>query len=107
MIKRDTYIQENPAIVWAITAPEGASKVRPLAAYESNGDSREIDSWAFEGGVLHVNFGIDPVAGSLEYEYQMEGNDQVVVSSNGNQVSITINQYGGGTQSTPTFPEGN
>lgn len=105
MIKRGTHPQESPMSVWDVTVPEKATKVRPLAAYGINGNSLEIDSWAFDDGQLHVNFGIDPVAGELEYEYQVEGSDQVVVDSNGNQVSITINQYGGGG-STSTFPQG-
>lgn len=105
MIKRGTYPQTTPVNVWDVPVPEGAKKVRPLAAYGSNGDSLEIDSWSFEQGVLHVNFGIDPVTGELEYEYQLDGNDSVIVDSNGNQVSITINQYGGGDSSTPSFPE--
>lgn len=105
MIKRGLHPQTTAASVWAIDMPEGAMKGRPLAAYDTNGNSLEIDSWALENNVLSINFGIDPVAGELEYEYQVEGSDQVVVDTNGNQVSITINQYGGGP-STGTFPEG-
>lgn len=104
MIKRGSFTQESPNIMWILTVPDGGSKARPLAAYDSSGDSLEIDSWSFSNGKLNVNFGIDPVTGVLEYEYQVNGDDTVVVDSNGNQVSITINQYGGGQSSTPTFP---
>lgn len=108
MIKRGTFKlpAESAAVLWIITPPQGAKKVRPLAAYDLSGDSHDWDSWEFEDGVLKVSFGVDAVAGELEYEYQLDGDDSVIVDSNGNQVSITINQYGGGP-STPTFPEGN
>ncbi|AHK11862.1 hypothetical protein CHOED_02 [Vibrio phage CHOED] len=102
MIKRGLHPQTTALNVWSVGMPDGSRKGRPLAAYDTNGDSLEIDSWSLENDVLHVNFGIDPVAGELEYEYQVEGNENVVVDTSGNQVSITINQYGGGA-STDTF----
>lgn len=107
MIKRGTYKvpAESPQALWEVTLPQGASKGRPLAAYDHQGSSHPWDSWEFEDGVLRVSFGVDPLAGELEYEYQLEGSDTVVVDTSGNQVSITINQYGGGP-STPTFPQG-
>lgn len=106
MIKRGTLKQAVPSSLWEVLDfPQGAKKVRPLAAYDADGDSHDWDSWEFQDGKLRVSFGVDPLAGELEYEYQVEGNDQVVVDSNGNQVSITINQYGGGSQSTPSFPQ--
>lgn len=104
MIKRGVHPQADLANVWSVGMPDRSAKGRPLAAYDVNGNSLEIDSWSLEDNVLHVNFGIDPVAGELEYEYQVEGDDQVVVDTSGNSVSITINQYGGGGSTTPTFP---
>jgi hypothetical protein len=108
MIKRESFKvkPEDANILWDVELPTGATKARPLAAYGPNGDSYEIDSWSFINGHLIVNFGIDPVSGELEYEYQVTGEDQIVVDTSGNTVSITINQYGGGSQSTPSFPEG-
>lgn len=109
MIKRETYKHETPAILWSVELPEGASKGRPLAAYDEQGNSHDWDSWALEGNTLFVNFGIDPVAGELEYEYQVEGSGDgsVIIDDGANQVHITINQYGGGSSTTPTFPESN
>lgn len=107
MIKRGTFRQEVPKALWeVIDLPQGANKVRPLAAYDANGDSHDWDSWEFQNDILRVSFGVDAIAGELEYEYQVEGDDKVIVDSNGNQVSITINQYGGGSSTTPTFPQG-
>lgn len=104
MIKRGSFMvkPEDAAILWNVELPTGATKARPLAAYDSTGDSHEIDSWSLVDNHLLVNFGIDPIAGELEYEYQLEGNDPIVIDGNGNSVSITINQYGGGA-STDTF----
>lgn len=71
MIKRDIYKQTTPSATWAVQVPTGGVKGRPLAAYGLDGSSIEIDSWSFDAnGILHVNFGIDPVAGELVYEYQ-------------------------------------
>lgn len=92
MIKRDTHKQEVAKVVWNIVIPEGASKGRPLAAYGDDGNSKEIDSWSFDDGVLHVNFGIDPVVGELEYEYQIEGDEPVVVSGDGGVVNVYVTQ---------------
>lgn len=92
MIKRGSHSQSVAKIVWKIQIPEGASKGRPLAAYGEDGNSLEIDSWSFENGAIHVNFGIDPVVGSLEYEYQIEGDDPVVVSGDGGIVNVYVTQ---------------
>lgn len=107
MIKRGSFVvkPEEAKSLWTIPVPQGSMKVRPLAAYDADGSSHDWDSWEFENDILSVSFGVDPVAGELEYEYQLDGNDQVIVDSSGNSVSITINQYGGGP-STPTFPQG-
>lgn len=91
MIKRTTYKQVEPEVVWAVTLPEGAVKGRPLAAYGDDGNSKEIDSWALEDNILYVNFGIDPVNGELEYEYQVE-DDSIVIEGNGGIINVTINQ---------------
>lgn len=72
--------------------PEGASKGRPLAAYGADGNSKEIDSWEFKEDVLHVNFGIDPVVGELEYEYQIEGDEPVVINGDGGVVNVYVTQ---------------
>lgn len=102
MINRGTFTQIASSAVWVVDFQAEWSKGRPLAAYDADGNSLEIDSWVFEDNKLKVNFGIDPVLGSLEYEYQLEGESNVVVDSVGNQATITINQYGGGA-STDTF----
>lgn len=103
MIKRGTFTKDVPGSIWEVSElPQGASKVRPLAVYDVNGDSHDWDSWEFQEEVLRISFGVDPVAGELEYEYQVEGDDPIIIDGNGNQVSITINQYGGGSP-TDTF----
>lgn len=92
MIKRDTHKQEVEKVVWKVMLPEGASKGRPLAAYGSDGNSKEIDSWEFKDGILHVNFGIDPVIGELEYEYQVEDDGPIVVTGDGGIVNVYVTQ---------------
>lgn len=94
MIKRGTFLvkPEDSSIIWNITVPEGSTKVRPLAAYDSTGDSHEIDSWSFEEGHLLVNFGIDPISGELEYEYQVETDDPVVIQGDGGIINIHVTQ---------------
>lgn len=94
MIKRETFKQETPEVVWNVSVPEGAYKARPLAAYGSDGNSKEIDSWSFEDGILHVNFGIDPASGELEYEYLISGTHQPIPEVDKPLVNIT-NNYGG------------
>lgn len=94
MIKRGTLTVSDPLPLWEVTLPQGASKGRPLAAYYANGDSHDWDSWDYRDGILMVSFGVDPVAGELEYEYQVEGDD-IVIGQDGNNVTITVNQYGG------------
>lgn len=103
IIKRETHKQVDPLILWDITLPEGASKGRPLAAYDENGNSHEWDSWALEANHLFINFGIDPVAGELEYEYQVEGDEPIVIGHDGNNVTITVNQYGGAASTPAVF----
>lgn len=96
MIKRDTLVQSTPSTLWHIATPDGSYKGRPLAAYDADGNSLEMDSWQYENNVLTVNFGIDPVAGELEYEYQDDTTDSTtttVIDDNGNVVNVTINQY--------------
>ncbi|ARM71073.1 hypothetical protein pVco7_gp085 [Vibrio phage pVco-7] len=93
MIKRNTYIQEEEKVVWKIILPEGASKGRPLAAYGGDGNSKEIDSWEFKDGTLHVNFGIDPIVGELEYEYQIEGDEPIVVDGEGGTINVYVTQH--------------
>lgn len=94
MIKRETFVQKEPNSMWDVTVPEEGYKARPLAAYTPNGNSKEIDSWFFENGLLHVSFGIDVAAGELEYEYQVDGKDTVTtLEHDGNQVSIVIHQH--------------
>lgn len=93
IIKRGTHTQEVAASIWEVTdLPDGAVKGRPLGVYDSNGNSHEIDSWEFQDGILRVSFGIDPVTGELEYEYQVEGDDSVIVEGNGGTINVTINQ---------------
>lgn len=92
MIKRDNHKQEVAKVVWKVMLPEGSHKGRPLAAYGEDGNSLEIDSWAFEDGVLHVNFGIDPMKGELEYEYQIKGDEPVVVSGDSGVVNVYVTQ---------------
>lgn len=99
MIKRETHTQEVEKVVWKIMLPEGASKGRPLAAYGADGNSKEIDSWEFKEGILHVNFGIDPVVGELEYEYQTEDEGPIVVNGDGGVVNVYV------TQNNATKPE--
>lgn len=102
MIKRNTFKQPVPIVTWAVQLPQGATKGRPLAAYKADGSSIEIDSWTFnEQGVLQVNFGIDPVSGDLEYEYQMQ--EPVVDPTNKPLVNIE-NNYGGVSVGTGNFP---
>lgn len=103
MIRRGSYTQELAATLWEVSDfPTGASKLRPLAVYDVEGDSHTWDSWEFQGGVLRVSFGVDPVAGTLEYEYQTEGADPVVIEgSNGGTVSVVINQTNSVPQSQP------
>ncbi|WPH64041.1 hypothetical protein vBVpP1_40 [Vibrio phage vB_VpP_1] len=92
MIKRGSFTQSTAASVWEVSnLPEGAKKARPLAVYDENGNSHEIDSWEFQGGVLRVSFGIDPVIGELEYEYQIEGEDPTTVEGSGGV--INVHQY--------------
>lgn len=99
MIKRGTHVQGVAASIWEVTnLPEGATKGRPLAAYDVNGNSIEIDSWEYSGGTLQVSFGIDPVAGELEYEYQVMGDD-VIINGNGGVINVTINQNNNGNNS--------
>ena len=102
MIKRHIHVQSTAAALWAV--PMGSptwKRARPLAAYMTNGDSIEIDSWEFENGVLKVNFGLDPVAGELDFEYQVAGDDPVVIEGNGGVVNITVNQHNGGVATQP------
>lgn len=103
MIKRDTHKQEISSVVWVIEIPEGATKGRPLAAYNESGNSIQIDSWSLENQILTVNFGIDPVSGELLYEYQIEGEDRqdLVVNGNGGSIHVTINQHNCGKESQP------
>lgn len=71
MIKRDIFTQTTPATSWEVAFMEqDAHMGRALAAYDVNGNSLTWDSWEFKDGKLMVNFGIDPVAGTLSYEYQ-------------------------------------
>lgn len=95
MIKRTNYKQETAETTWNVQLPEGATKGRPLAAYDAAGNSMEIDNWAFgsDDRILHVNFGIDPVAGELEYEYSIN-ESQPIHEEDKPLVSIT-NNYGG------------
>lgn len=96
MIKRDTLIQGSSATVWQVPIPDGSRKGRPLAAYDSDGNSLEWDSWQFDNGVLFVNFGIDPVTGELEYEYQNDEQTTVTtVEGEGGVINVTINQHNG------------
>ncbi len=107
IIKRSSHTQkeELKSNIWEVSIPEGGIRGRPLGAYDGNGNSLEVDSWSLEEGVLKVNFGIDPVFGVLEYEYQIEGNDPISVSGDGGVMNITINQNNSGAAKTPiTFP---
>lgn len=100
MIKRGAFTQEVPSALWEVSMlPEGAMKVRPLAAYDTQGDSHGWDSWEYQNGVLRVSFGVDPVAGALEYEYQVEGQDPIVIDGNGGSISVVINQTNSPIQS--------
>lgn len=102
MIKRNTFKQNTASAAWNLQVPAGATKARPLAAYAPDGSSIEIDSWAFgSNGILSINFGIDPVQGELEYEYQVV--DSVASESNKPLVNIE-NNYGGVNVGTGTFP---
>lgn len=93
MIKRGTHNSDVPSSLWEVSIfPVGAIKVRPLAVYDENGNSHTWDSWEFQDGVLRVSFGVDPVMGELEYEYQVEGEDPVVIEGNGGVINVTINQ---------------
>lgn len=102
MIKRKTYQQATAAPTWSVQLPHGASKGRPLAAYAPDGSSIEIDSWNLDSqGVLKVDFGIDPVSGSLEYEYQ---EDESPVSDSNKPLVNIENNYGGVSVGTGSFP---
>lgn len=72
MIKREVFKQETAAASWVVPITEpNASMGRALAVYDPAGNTIQWDSWEFKDGVLHVNFGVDPVVGSLYYEYQL------------------------------------
>lgn len=96
MIKRDTLQQQTAATLWQVSTPDGSRKGRPLAAYDDDGNSLEWDSWQYEDGVISVNFGIDPVSGELEYEYQNDHTEPVTISGDGGTVNITIHQNNAG-----------
>lgn len=96
MIKRDTLKQQDPVTLWQVSTPAGGRKGRPLAAYGTNGNSLEWDSWQYENGVLSVNFGIDPVSGELEFEYQNDQPEPVTITGDGGTVNITVNQNNAG-----------
>lgn len=106
MIKRGTYTvdEASPTSTILVLAPTGATKLRPLAFYDIDGNSHEWDSWDLVNGLMKVSFGVDLVSGDLEYEYQVEGDDPIVVDGDGNQVSIVINQYGGVATDPVSFP---
>ena len=71
---------------------------RPLAAYDLNGNSIDIDSWDFKDSQLHVAFGIDTHSGKLRYEWIEKGDgDSVTVSGSGGTINVTVHQYNTGT----------
>ncbi|MGL4223022.1 MAG: hypothetical protein ACRCSS_20575 [Shewanella sp.] len=80
---------------WQVTIPSGGSMGRPEAAYDSDGNSIDWDSWDYINGVLHVNFGIDMNAGKLLYKYFSEGSEcsTTSVCSDGGVVNVTVNQF--------------
>lgn len=101
MIKRDVFKQNTPSATWSVQVPVGGTKGRPLAAYGLDGSSIEMDSWSFDAnGALHVNFGIDPVAGELVYEYQTQDTHNHVKDKP--LVNIEHN-YGGVNVGSDTF----
>lgn len=94
VIKRGTYVQDVAASIWEVTVPSGGVKGRPLAAYDSQDDSHEIDSWSFVDGILRVSFGVDSFTGTLEYEYQVEEtNTPTTITGDGGVVNVTVHQY--------------
>lgn len=92
MIKRETLKVTTPQSNWEVMLPQGAYKARPLAAYDVNGDSHQWDSWSYIDNRLLVSFGVDTVAGELEYEYQID--KTVVEDKDKPLVNIEAN-YGG------------
>lgn len=92
MIKRSKHIQNDPLAKWEITLPESNGKeARALAAYDSEGKTILWDSAVFDGSKLIVDFGIDPVSGSLNYEYESQEQE----GSNGSPLVNINNNYGG------------
>lgn len=104
MIKRGVHNQQTPVSLWQVPFPVEWSEGRVLSAFDENGDSLQWERTWFDDNILFVDFGVDDHIGKLHYEYSMEGNDAVVVDGNGNQVSITINQYGGVATDPVSFP---
>lgn len=95
MIKRNVFKQTVPETTWVVSPLESnATMGRALAAYDAAGNSISWDSWEFKEGKLHVNFGIDPVTGSLSYEYQLEDSPVIkespLVSINTNYGNIQV-----------------
>ncbi|WRQ13109.1 hypothetical protein [Vibrio phage vB_VpM-pA2SJ1] len=101
MIDRDILKVTQAKAVWTVVIPESATKGRPLAAYDANGNSIDWDSWDFDQATrtLNVRFGVDPVAGELEYEFQLPSSGECdnhhhhpMVSIQNNEGGVTFNQ---------------
>lgn len=94
IVKQQTHVVDTPSAIWVVDIPEGGSMARPLAAYDMNGNSIDIDSWDFQNGQLHVAFGIDTHTGRLRYEWLEQGNgDDVTIKGDGGTINITVHQY--------------
>lgn len=105
MIKRGVHNQQTPVSLWQVPFPSDWHEGRVLSAFDENGDSLQWERAWFDDNILFVDFGVDDHIGKLHYEYTIEGESPVVIDDgNGNQVHITINQYGGVATDPVSFP---
>lgn len=106
IVKQQTHVVDTPSSIWVVDIPDGGTMARPLASYDMNGNSIDIDSWDFKNAQLHVAFGIDTHTGRLRYEWlEMGDSDNVTVNGHGGTINVTINQHNGGAACEPhNFP---
>ncbi len=70
MIKRDTLKILTPSDVWSVSLPEGASKVRILGLWDTEGNKIVSDSEVVNNKTITVNLGLDTKDGDMDYEYE-------------------------------------
>ncbi len=70
MIKRDTLKIQTPSDVWSVSLPKGASKVRILGLWDTDGNKITYDSEVVNNKTITVNLGLDVLDGVMDYEYE-------------------------------------